>query len=111
MFYGHGRRPEAPRRWAIILAEYTSAERFPLTTVRGLPAHWQMGLDAANLAWLSEVVAHGGVLSDLQQRRLNELQEKAAAHPQLEAEVARCRAWRDANPTTDEEAIASASTA
>ena len=35
---------------AMTRAEYLSPERFPLTTVPGLPAEWQRWLDAANLA-------------------------------------------------------------
>jgi hypothetical protein len=75
-------------------AEYLSPERFPLTTVPGLPAEWQRCLDIANLAWLEEFVARGGALSDRQQRRLTELWDKAAAFPSLRAEAERLRAWR-----------------
>ena len=75
-------------------AEYLSPKRFPLTTVPGLPAEWQRCLDIANLAWLEEFVARGGALSDLRQRRLKELRDKAAMFPALRADAERLRAWR-----------------
>ncbi len=70
------------------VSEYTSAERFPLTTERGLPPRLQVGLDAGNLAWLEEFAAVGGELTELQQRHLQELLAKAAAHPPLAKQVA-----------------------
>jgi len=96
--------PRTTGRCAITLAEYLNPERFPLTTVRGLPEHLQRRLDTANLAWLEEQVAGGRELSDLQQRRLKELQDKAAAHPALRAEAARLRAEPETKRTTGEQA-------
>jgi hypothetical protein len=75
----------------VTVSEYTSAERFPLTTQRGLPPRLQVGLDAGNLAWLEEFAASGGGLTELQQRRLKELLAKAAAHPPLAEQVAALR--------------------
>jgi hypothetical protein len=86
-------------------AEYLSPERFPLTTVPGLPAEWQRCLDIANLAWLEEVAVRGGALSDRQRRRLQELRDKAAAFPSLRAEAERLRAWRWPDTASGEEAI------
>jgi hypothetical protein len=76
--------------------------------VRGLPAHLQMELDAANLAWLEELAEGGGELNELQQRRLQELRDKAAAHPSLLADAARLRAGPETNLTTGERAMAPA---
>jgi hypothetical protein len=86
-------------------AEYLSPERFPLTTVPGLPAEWQRCLDAANLAWLEEFVARGGALSDRQRRRLQELRDKAAAFPPLRAEADRLRTCRGPDTADGEEAM------
>jgi hypothetical protein len=85
-------------------AEYLSPERFPLTTVPGLPAEWQRCLDAANLAWLEEFAAHRGAVGDRQQRRLEELRDKAAAFPWLRAEAERLRGWRGQDAAGGEEA-------
>jgi hypothetical protein len=86
------------------LAEYLSPERFPLTTMRGLPEHLQQCLDAANLAWLEELVAGGRELTDIQRRRLKELQNKAAANPVLRADASRLRAEPETKRTTGEQA-------
>jgi hypothetical protein len=86
-------------------AEYLSPKRFPLTTVPGLPAEWQRCLDIANLAWLEEFVARGGALSDLRQRRLKELRDKAAAFPPLRAEADRLLACRGPDTASGEEAM------
>jgi hypothetical protein len=86
-------------------AEYLSPERFPLTTVPGLPAQWQRCLDAANLAWLEEFAARRGTLSDLQQCRLKELRDKAAAFPPLRAEAERLRARRGPDTASGEEVM------
>ena len=75
-------------------AEYLSPERFPLTTVPGLPTEWQRRLDAANLAWLEELADGGRELTGVQRRRLKELLDKAAAFPWLRADAERLRAWR-----------------
>jgi hypothetical protein len=86
-------------------AEYLSPERFPLTTVPGLPAAWQRCLDIANLAWLEELAARGGALSDRQRRRLQELRDKAAAFPSLQAEAERLRACRGPDAASGEEVM------
>jgi len=86
-------------------AEYLSPERFPLSTVPGLPAEWQRCLDAANLAWLEELAAGGRELTGVQQRRLKELRDKAAAFPPLRAEAERLRAWRGPDTAGGEEAM------
>ena len=86
-------------------AEYLSPERFPLSTVPGLPAEWQRCLDIANLAWLEEFAARVGTLSDLQQRRFKELRDKAAAFPPLRAEAERLRAGRGPDTASREEAM------
>jgi hypothetical protein len=84
--------------------EYTSAERFPLTTQKGLPPWWQLLHDARTLDWLTALVESGARLTDVQERRLKELQEKAAAHPPLVTETNRCRAWRLAHTEPQEDA-------
>jgi hypothetical protein len=74
--------------------EYMNAQRFPLTTQKGMPPLWQLMHDARTLDYLAAILEGGGQLTDTQQRRLKELQDKAAAHPPLVAEVHRCRVWR-----------------
>jgi hypothetical protein len=86
-------------------AEYLSPERFPLSTVPGLPAQWQRCLDIANLAWLEEFAARGGALSDRQRRRPQELRDKAAAFPPLRADAERLRARRGPDAASGEEAM------
>jgi hypothetical protein len=76
--------------------------------VRGLPEYLQRCLDVTNLAWLEELAAAGRELSDLQRRRLKELQDKAAAHPALRAEAACLRAEPETKITTGEPATAPA---
>ena len=75
-------------------AEYLSPERFPLTTVPGLPTEWQRRLDAANLAWLEELADGGRELTGVHRRRLKELLDKAAAVASLRADAEQLRAWR-----------------
>jgi hypothetical protein len=72
--------------------------------VPGLPAEWQRCLDIANLAWLEEFVARGA-LSDLRQRRLKELRDKAAAFPPLRAEADRLLACRGPDTASGAEAM------
>jgi hypothetical protein len=62
-------------------------QRFPLTTVKGLPPRWQLLLDAGNLHWLNAAAESGAGLTRGQERRLKELRGKAAAHPPLAEEV------------------------
>jgi hypothetical protein len=84
--------------------EYMSAERFPLTTQKGMPPLWQLMHDARTLDWLTALLERGGKLTDVQQRRLKELHDKAAAHPPLVEEVHRCRVWRQGSGERRDEA-------
>ena len=88
--------------------EYTNAQRFPLTTQKGMPPMWQLMHDARTLDYLTAILEEGGRLTDVQQRRLKELQDKAAAHPPLLEEVHRCRVWRQGNGDKWEEAARTA---
>jgi hypothetical protein len=72
-------------------AEYADPERFPLTTLKGLPPRWQLLLDARNLHWLNAAAEGGAGLTGVQERRLEELRGKAAAHPPLADEAAALR--------------------
>lgn len=58
-------------------AEYTSAERFPLTTQPGLPVQKQLLIDAFNLDGLRGW-AEDNPLTDEQRELLTELELKAA---------------------------------
>ena len=66
-------------------AEYTSAERFPLTTQRVLTAEKQLLIDAFNLDGLRGGWADDNPLTDEQRELLAELEAKAAVAPAVRA--------------------------
>jgi hypothetical protein len=88
--------------------EYMNAERFPLTTQKGMPPLWQLMHDARTIDYLTAILEDGGQLTDIQQRRLKELRDKAAAHLPLLEEVHRCRVWRQGSGDQWEEAARTA---
>ena len=73
--------------------EYLSEKRFPLTTQ--LPEPYgrldlgdQLMIDAVNLDKLQEKIENGETLTDEQQARLSELEEKALSAPTLNKQLA-----------------------
>jgi hypothetical protein len=70
------------------LAEYMDPNRFPVTTQVGLSPKGQLMIDAVNYDALREYVEEGGALSDEQEKRLAELQEKLKDHARLTRELA-----------------------
>ena len=71
----------------LTLAEYTSAERFPLTTQTGLTPEQQMRIDAFNHDQLKGAIEEGYPMTDEDRRRWAELQEKIAAQPAIIREL------------------------
>ena len=91
-------RPQTGR-CAVSPAEYMDPERFPLTTLNGLPPRWQLLHDARNLHWLNAAAEGGAELSGTQERRLKELRDKAAAHPPLAEQAAALGEGREGKAT------------
>jgi hypothetical protein len=73
-----------------------------------MPPLWQLIHDARTLDWLTALVEGGGQLTDIQRRRLKELQDKAAAHPPLVEEAHHCRVWRQGSGEKRDEATRAA---
>jgi hypothetical protein len=69
------------------LAEYLDPTRFPLTTRAALSAADQFRLDAAHLAKLRAYLAGDVTPTEDQWLRLEELEEKAKARPELLARL------------------------
>lgn len=75
------------------LQEYPEPTRFSLTTRVGLSAADQFRLDAAHLAKLRAYLAGDVTPTEDQWLRLEEMEEKAKARPELLARLGRADAW------------------
>jgi hypothetical protein len=69
------------------ITDYIDAERFPLTTQKGLAPKDQMFLDAFNHDQVKEAVENGYVVTNEDKARWAELEEKIKHHAALQAEL------------------------